>query len=321
MKRDNPMIECACGCGQLLSKYDKWGIERRYKIGHQNKGKNGSRHPFFGKKHTEKSRRKMSESLKNHYAEKGHPSCGKPKSEETKAKISNTLKGRFCGEENPFFGEKHTKETREKMSKNHADFSGDKNGFYGRHHTEEVKNKNSEAHLGKKLTEEHKKKISESLKDEKNPWFGRHHTEETKKKISENNGRWNIGKHRSEEVKGKISKAQRGEKSVHWEGGKSFEPYCPKFNKNFKESIREKFNRICFLCSKTEEENGRKLNVHHVNYNKNCLCDDSKCEFVPLCDSCHSKTNINKEYWEETILTKLGEFDISVSEIKNGNEK
>lgn len=96
-----------------------------------------------------------------------------------------------------------------------------------------------------------------------------------------------------------------GEKNPMWRGGVSFEPYCPKFNERFKESIREKFDRTCFLCPTTEEENGRKLGVHHVNYNKDCLCDDSECEFVPLCNKCHTKTNHNREYWENTILNKL----------------
>lgn len=99
---------------------------------------------------------------------------------------------------------------------------------------------------------------------------------------------------------------QTGENSPAWKGGVSFEPYCPKFNEAFKESIREKFDRVCFLCPTTEEENGRKLDVHHVNYDKSCLCDDAKCEFVPLCVSCHIKTNYNRGYWENLILKKLG---------------
>lgn len=30
----NPRIACACGCGQLLNKYDRWGRVRRYISGH-----------------------------------------------------------------------------------------------------------------------------------------------------------------------------------------------------------------------------------------------------------------------------------------------
>jgi uncharacterized protein (DUF983 family) len=102
-----------------------------------------------------------------------------------------------------------------------------------------------------------------------------------------------------------MGKGLSGENNHGWQGGISFEPYCPKFNEAFRESIREKFGRICFLCPTTEEENGTKLSVHHVNYDKNCLCNDSDCEFVPLCMPCHLKTNFNREYWEEMIMEKL----------------
>ena len=98
------------------------------------------------------------------------------------------------------------------------------------------------------------------------------------------------------------SKYRRGENNPSWQGGISFEPYCSKFNDDFKEYIREKFGRVCFLCPKTEEENGRRLSVHHVNYNKDCGCDDDEtCQFVPLCIGCNSKVNFNREMWEKKI--------------------
>jgi len=99
-----------------------------------------------------------------------------------------------------------------------------------------------------------------------------------------------------------------GKNNPNWQGGTSFEPYCPKFNESFKELIREKFGRICFLCPTTEEENGKKLAVHHVNYNKDCLCDGPNCEFVPLCNTCHGKTNFNRDFWTDLITSKLNEI-------------
>lgn len=97
----------------------------------------------------------------------------------------------------------------------------------------------------------------------------------------------------------KISKSMEGknsgDKNGSWRGGVSFVPYCYKFNFEFKETVRYFFNRLCFLCGVTEEESGMRHDVHHVNYNKNCLCD-SNCEFVPLCRSCHNKTNHNRRY-------------------------
>ena len=102
------------------------------------------------------------------------------------------------------------------------------------------------------------------------------------------------------------SKNRNGENNPSWQGGISFEPYCTKFNNEFKEYIRNKFGRICFLCQKTEEENRQKLSVHHVNYNKDCGCDDDEtCQFVPLCNSCNSKVNSNRKEWEKKIKAKM----------------
>jgi len=102
-------------------------------------------------------------------------------------------------------------------------------------------------------------------------------------------------------------KAHKGKKNGRWKGGISFEPYCIKFNASFKHNNRDQFNNVCFLCGKTEKKNGRALDVHHVNYNKNCGCDNTTCICVPLCHSCHSKTNGNRKYWEKKIMNKLKE--------------
>ena len=166
--------------------------------------------------------------------------------------------------------------------------------MYGKTFSKQARINMSNGAKGKRLSEEHKRKISESVKIVLS-------TAETRKKLSDAQ----LGRRHSEETKKKIGEAQRGDKHHSWKGGISFEPYCQKFNDAFKESIRERFGRVCFLCPTTEEENGRKLSVHHVQYEKNCLCDDIKCEFVPLCNLCHGKTNHNREHWEALILEKL----------------
>jgi len=82
--------------------------ETRKKISESNKGKKrskqtkklmsknsmGSGNNFYGKKHSEESKKKMSNSLK-----KSHPMKGKHWSEETKKKISESLKGRKLSKE------------------------------------------------------------------------------------------------------------------------------------------------------------------------------------------------------------------------------
>lgn len=99
--------------------------------------------------------------------------------------------------------------------------------------------------------------------------------------------------------------SMRKEKNINWNGGTSFLPYCPKFDEAFKESIRIEFDRECFMCGMSEEENTIKLAVHHVSYDRDCMCNDIPCEFVPLCRSCHGKTNHDRDLWERLITNVL----------------
>jgi len=94
------------------------------------------------------------------------------------------------------------------------------------------------------------------------------------------------------------SQNMRGEKNPQWCGGISYEPYCPKFNDSFKERVRVFFGHTCLICGKTQPENGAKLAIHHILYNKKTCCDDSIPMFAPLCKQCHPKTNHNRERWQ-----------------------
>jgi hypothetical protein len=87
----------------------------------------------------------------------------------------------------------------------------------------------------------------------------------------------------------------------NWQGGKSFEPYCFKFNNQLKERIRERDNRTCQLCG--DKENGRKLSVHHIHY----LKSDCEPDLVALCLRCNVKVNKNKEFYEGLFMNKLND--------------
>ena len=93
----------------------------------------------------------------------------------------------------------------------------------GKHLSTETRKKLSEANngkpscmKGKHLSEEHKLKLSEAKKGENNYWFGKHHSAETRKKMSEANKGENhpmFGKYHSAEARKKMSEAHKGN---HW---------------------------------------------------------------------------------------------------------
>lgn len=107
---------------------------------------------------------------------------GRQFTDEHKKKISESLKNaslKRCGENNPFYGKTHSEETKRRIAE-----------------------KTRRNKLGTKLTEEHKKKISESQK-------GRIVSLETRKKMSKITTMRNLGSKHSEETKRKISESNK----------------------------------------------------------------------------------------------------------------
>ena len=166
------------------------------------------------------------------------------------------------------------------------------------------------------LSDETRKKKSESISGENNPMFGKHPSEETRKKKSESQYGENnpfFGKHHTEETRIKMSCNMRGIPVDEFDRFTRYGKYCSKFNNTLKERIRDKYERKCLLCGMTEEEHirryGCKLSIHHVDYNKECGCDGNECRLVPLCSACHAKTSGGRRsYWEEVIMSKILEI-------------
>ena len=160
-----------------------------------------------------------------------------------------------------------------------------------------------------KETNEAVKKLGEKVSKTKSEFFT---TEEGQRWLDENNR----GENHPMYGKGYLISGEKngmyGDKASNWKGGISFEPYCEKFNGDFKERVRDFFGRCCYVCGKNEIDNGEKLSVHHVNYDKMVCCNDVKPLFVPLCRSCHAKTYHNREYWEEF-------FTVSLEYLTNGD--
>ena len=97
-----------------------------------------------------------------------------------------------------------------------------------------------------------------------------------------------------------------GDKNPAWNGGTSYLPYCKKWTEELREEIRERDSRICQNCEKTELDNGQRLSVHHIHYDKeNCYPD-----LIALCRICNLKANGNREYWEKLYMKKLEERNL-----------
>ena len=215
---------------------------------------------------------------------------------------------------------------------------GELNPAYGKHLTNEQKQNLSDKNTGKIISPETCAKISKALTGIKrsdatkellrNINLGKKRPPEDCAKISIalSNRVWlasscekisisKKGKKLSVEHRNNISKATIGkprsntkERNGAWKGGISFEPYCEKFTKEFRERVRVFFDYTCQICGHVWSVGERHLAVHHVNFNKDSCCnEDVEPLFVPLCTSCHTKTNFDREHWEKYFTSIITE--------------
>jgi len=236
--------------------------------------------------------RKISEGHKNRSTESYQKPTlkGKPRTEEDRKKISEGQ----LGKKRPGYIDTLSQETRLKLSL----------ATKGKKRSEENCRKISEARMGKHLSEETTRRVSEAKKGTPSCRKGATLSDETKAKLRESR----IGTTASLETRLKMGEARKGEKNAQWKGGISFEPYCQKFDEPFKERVRAFFNRRCVECG--GPENGKRLDVHHVNFDKQSCCNGAAPLFVALCVSCHAKTNHNREYYEKHFTELIeSEYD------------
>ncbi|MFA5442048.1 MAG: NUMOD3 domain-containing DNA-binding protein [Candidatus Paceibacterota bacterium] len=172
-----------------------------------------------------------------------------------------------------------SEETKRKMSE--AKKLNPTRYWLGKHHSKETREKLSQNHKGKHPSKETREKRSQSLKDKKRSPFSK----EWRKRMSESQK----GKHLSGETRKKLSQSHKGEKHWNWQGGISFEPYSVDWTEDLKRAIRKRDKYTCQICGKEPA-----IIVHHIDYDKrNCNPDN----LITLCESCHCKTNYNREYW------------------------
>lgn len=141
--------------------------------------------------------------------------------------------------------------------------------------------------LGTKLSEEHKRKISEKIRGEKHPFYGKHHTEESKRKMRFAK----LGTKQSLETRLKRSKSTKGEKSGGWRGGIYPEHLRIRATLEYRlwrEAVFQRDNYTCIWCG---DNKGGNLEADHIKP----FCNYPELRFAidngrTLCHTCHKKT-------------------------------
>lgn len=70
------------------------------------------------------------------------------------------------------------------------------------------------------------------------------------------------------------------------------------WNSLLKEVIRNRDGNVCQICLAPEDSLDKILAVHHIDYDKD-NCEESN--LISLCNSCHAKTNNNREKWQSVF--------------------
>lgn len=204
-------------------------------------------------------------------------------------------------------GMKHSEETRKKMSEKHKGIP------HSKEHSENIGkslkgreitwgDKISKAMTGKSHSVESKLARSEFSRGEKNPFYGKNHSNETKQKISH--------------VRIKLNLAI-GENNGQYIDGRSYFPYCFKFNNRRRHAVRTFFDFMCIVCGCHQDENivylkGKgfrfeKLPVHHIDHDKEQGCNGKPFNLVPMCRRCHMKEGNNQEEYRQYVNKTLQE--------------
>jgi hypothetical protein len=155
--------------------------------------------------------------------------------------------------------------------------------------------------FSKKMSAENKKRLknTEYIRRISEGWFknGQH-----KGKTFEER----FGKEKAMEIRKKFSATMQGIPLEEWKSFTSLEPYGIEFNKKLKKFVRER-DGCCMLCNVCFEDLRflkRKVNVHHINYDKKCNLPNN---LITLCNSCHGRTHINRKQWTRFFQSLLSE--------------
>ena len=160
----------------------------------------------------------------------------------------------------------------------------------------------SEKRSGYKVPLEVRTARSQFSKGEGNPFYGKKHKVETKEIIS---------KIRIEKKLGS------GNTNGQYIDGRSYFPYCFKFNNRRRHAVRFFFDFLCLACGKHQDENivyiknkgfqSQKLPVHHVDHDKEQGCNGKPFNLIPFCRRCHMKEENHQEEYRHYVNKTLQE--------------
>ncbi len=153
------------------------------------------------------------------------------------------------------------------------------------------------------------KKISASLKKHlknidrsggNNPFYGKKHSTEYKEQASKS--RAGQRSYNQEQYEKLCEKTPRGANHPNWGGGPALGCYPSGWTKKLKNKIKERDDYTCLICN----ERGKKLCIHHIDYDKNNLKESN---LATTCKSCHTKTNYNRQSWQAFFFERIGEIE------------
>jgi len=188
--------------------------------------------------------------------------------------------------------------------------------IFGKEKAQYLRKNNSEKLKGTKISEEHKRKISNANKGNK---YGKNNKGNKRPDLSLMNSlkkgkKWEelYGEEKTKKIKKILSIKRKGDRNANWRGGIMREPYPFKFNRELKEKIRKRDKYICQLCGEKQKEFKMKnrsgkvvflsLGIHHIDYNKQ-NCKDNN--LISLCRKCNSFVNFERRKWTKFFQEKL----------------
>jgi hypothetical protein len=94
----------------------------------------------------------------------------------------------------------------------------------------------------------------------------------------------------------------RGEDNPNYVDGNGSGRHPVEFNKRLKRKIRNRDNYTCQICDIKEADYDKNLDVHHIDYDKS---NNVESNLIALCNSCHSTTNGNRDFWKQKLSNLL----------------